>query len=606
VGDGKLVTDEELSAHKKLTHAVHEAAPDCKIIMQILHMGMYTFQTYGMSPSGERRPNSPTIPKVMTEEDILETIQDHVRCAVLCREAGYDGIELKVSGGYLLNSFVAPLTNKRTDKWGGSPENRRRLPMEILHQIREAVGPDFLIFFRQTVVELVTDGSTTDEIFAMAKNAIQLGANVISAHIGWHQARVPTIASFVPKAAWVDFAEKLKDQIDVPLVSANRINDPQTAEDILAAGKSDLIAMARPFLADPEFVNKAAAGKPQSINTCIACNQGCMDYVFDGGRCTCLVNPRAGRESEMTILPANSQKRIAVVGAGPAGLAAATIAAERGHAVTIYEADDKIGGQFNMAKRVPGKEEYSETIRYFGHKIETLGIDLRLSTTVGDMTALENEYDDVILATGVTPRIPEFSGVDHPKVMTYIDALYNRKPVGQRVAIIGAGGIGFDVSEYITHEGVSSSLDKKLFFEEWGVDPEFGTRGGLASPMPPLLESPREVYLLQRKASKLGAGLGKTSGWIHWSIARRIQVNMLSGCTYVGVNDDGLVYEQDGQQRLLEVDNVILCSGQISERSLYVGYEESDSVHLIGGAHIASELDALRAIREGTELAMKL
>jgi 2,4-dienoyl-CoA reductase (NADPH2) len=604
-GGGKLTTPVELEAHRKMVSAVHAAAPDCKIVMQILHVGAYTRQKYGMTASGIGRPNSKTIPVAMTEDDILRTIRDFVRCAELCKEAGYDGIELKTSGGYLLNSFIAPLTNKRTDKWGGSAENRRRLSMEILRQTREAVGPDFMIIYRQTALELVSDGSTFEEIVEIAQEAERLGADMISTHVGWHQARVPTIASFVPNAAWVDFIAQLKPHISIPLVTTNRINDPATAEAILQDGKGDIIAMARPLLADAAFVNKAAAGRADEINTCIACNQGCMDYVFDGHPATCLVNPRAARETEIVVRPAATPKRIAVIGGGPAGLAAATTAAERGHQVTLYEGSAQLGGQFNTAMRIPGKEEYGETIRYFSARLASLGVTVKLGKRMNDMAALRSEYDEVILATGVTPRVPQIEGVDHPKVISYLDALHDLKPVGKSVAIIGAGGIGFDTAEYLSHNHDEEPTQEQ-FFKDWGVDPNFTARGGLLQATPPELTSPRTIYLMQRKDEKLGTNLGKTTGWIHRSVIRRKGVNLMAGCTYLRVDDAGLHYSQGGEAHVLEVDTVVLCAGQVSDRSLLGGQDMPNNVHLIGGADKAGELDALRAIRQGTLLAAEL
>ncbi|TBV03778.1 NADPH-dependent 2,4-dienoyl-CoA reductase [Phytopseudomonas dryadis] len=605
-GAAKLSTPEEADQHRIVTRAVHAA--DGKICLQILHAGRYAYSPKQVAPSAIQAPINPFKPRELDEEGIEKQIADFVNCAALAQQAGYDGVEIMGSEGYFINQFLAAHTNQRTDRWGGSYENRMRLPVAIVRRVREAVGSDFIIIYRLSMLDLVAGGSDWDEIVLLAKAIEQAGATLINTGIGWHEARIPTIATKVPRAAFTKVTAKLKGEVSIPLITTNRINTPEVAERVLAEGDADMVSMARPFLADPEFVNKAAAGRSDEINTCIGCNQACLDHTFGGKLTSCLVNPRACHETELNYIPTTTVKNIAVVGAGPAGLAAASVAAQRGHRVSLFDSASEIGGQFNLAKRVPGKEEFHETLRYFGRKLQTTGVDLRLDTRVGAAELVAGGFDEIILATGIAPRTPDIPGIDHPKVISYLDAILQRKPVGQVVAVIGAGGIGFDVSEFITHQGAASSLDRQAFWREWGIDQALQARGGVAGVQAEVQAPARQVFLLQRKTSKVGAGLGKTTGWIHRAGLKNRQVRMLNAVEYLGIDEAGLhIRVAEGEPQLLPVDTVIVCAGQdplreLQEELLAAG----QSVHLIGGADVAAELDAKRAIDQGARLAAQL
>ncbi|SDH38811.1 2,4-dienoyl-CoA reductase (NADPH2) [Pseudomonas flavescens] len=605
-GAAKLSTAEEAERHRIVTAAVHAA--DGLICMQILHAGRYAYSPKQVAPSAIQAPINPFKPRELDEEGIEKQIADFVRCAVLARQAGYDGVEIMGSEGYFINQFLAAHSNQRTDRWGGSYENRMRLPVEIVRRVREAVGIDFIIIYRLSMLDLVAGGSDWQEVVMLAKAIEAAGATLINTGIGWHEARIPTIATKVPRAAFSKVTARLRGEVKIPLIATNRINTPEVAEQVLAEGDADMVSMARPFLADPEFVNKAATGRGDEINTCIGCNQACLDHTFGGKLTSCLVNPRACHETELNYLPSAVVKSIAVVGAGPAGLAAATVAAQRGHRVTLFEAADEIGGQFNVAKRVPGKEEFFETLRYFKRRLETTGVDLRLNTrvTAGDLLAAG--FDEVILATGIVPRTPAIPGIEQAKVISYLDAILQRRPVGQMVAVIGAGGIGFDVSEFITHAGAATSLDPEAFWKEWGIDPTLQARGGVAGIQAEVEPAARQVFLLQRKKSKVGDGLGKTTGWIHRIGLKNRQVQMLNAVEYLKIDDDGLhIRIADGEPQLLAVDTVILCAGQDPLRELQDELlDAGQAVHLIGGADVAAELDAKRAIDQGSRLAAAL
>ncbi|MGV2919465.1 oxidoreductase [Streptomyces alfalfae] len=602
-GGAKMTTEAEAGQHAGITAAVHAAGG--KIAMQILHFGRYAYHKDLVAPSALQAPISPFVPRELTDAEVEETIEDFVRAAELAKLAGYDGVEVMGSEGYLINEFIAAPTNRRTDRWGGAYENRVRFPVEIVRRVRERVGADFIIIYRLSMLDLVPGGSTLDEVVHLAKEIEAAGATIINTGIGWHEARIPTIATSVPRGAYTFVTKKVMGEVSVPLVTTNRINTPEIAERLLADGAADMVSLARPLLADPDFVAKAKAEQPDAINTCIGCNQACLDHTFNLQITSCLVNPRACHETELVLAPTRTKKSVAVVGAGPAGLAFAVSAAERGHDVTLYDAAPEIGGQLNVARRVPGKEEFDETLRYFRTQLDLRGVDVRLNTVVTADELAAAPYDEVVVATGVTPRVPEIPGIDHPSVVSYLDVLRDGASVGERVAIVGAGGIGFDVAEYLTDGGEKASLDPATYFRQWGVDMDYRERGGLTEPERPA--PPRTVHLLQRKTSKVGKGLGKTTGWIHRTELRHRGVAMVAGVSYDLIDDAGLHITVDGVSSVLPVDTVVLCAGQEPRRGLYEELLAAGRrAHLIGGADVAAELDAKRAIKQGTELAAAL
>ncbi|MBR9866267.1 MAG: NADPH-dependent 2,4-dienoyl-CoA reductase [Oceanospirillales bacterium] len=597
-GGAQMATEQDVENHRLVTERVHGEGG--KICMQILHTGRYAYNPKLIAPSALQAPINPFPPHEVTVEEIEQQIEDFAHCAGLAQQAGYDGVEVMGSEGYFINQFIARRTNHRDDEWGGDYDNRIRFAVEVVKRIRQRVGTDFIIIFRLSMLDLVKDGSSYEEVVTLGKAIEQAGATIINTGIGWHEARIPTIATKVPRAAFTWVTAKVRQALSVPVITSNRINMPEVAEQVLARGDADMVSMARPFLADPEFVRKAAEGRSDEINTCIGCNQACLDHIFFGKLTSCLVNPRACHETELNISATDKVKKLAVIGAGPAGLAFATTAAQRGHEVTLFDAAAEIGGQFNIAKQIPGKEEFNETLRYFGRRIELDGVTLRLEHRVTVDELQQSDFDEVIIATGIIPRVPDIEGREHSKVLSYLDVIRGAA-VGERVAVIGAGGIGFDISEYLTHQGPSTSQDIPAFMREWGVDMSLQARGGVEGVQPAPEPAARQVWLLQRKTSKVGNGLGKTTGWAHRLGLQKRQVEMLSGCEYLRIDDAGLYLRVNGEERLLEVDNVIFCAGQESLRELAEGLNKP--FHLIGGADLATELDAKRAIDQGTRLA---
>jgi 2,4-dienoyl-CoA reductase (NADPH2) len=590
----------QVGKHKIVTDAVHEAGG--KICMQILHAGRYSYHPFSLAPSKIKSPITPFTPSAMSGRQVRSTIKDYATSAALAKKAGYDGVEVMGSEGYLINQFISSRTNKRTDEWGGSFDNRAQFPVKIVNAIREKVGKDFIIVFRLSMLDLVDNGSTWDEVVQLAKWLEQAGVSIINTGIGWHEARVPTIATSVPRGAFSWVTEKLKKEVNVPLIATNRINTPEIGESIIASGQADMVSMARPFLADAEFVNKAAANTPELINTCIGCNQACLDHTFSMKRATCLVNPRACYETEINFTPTTNKKRIAVMGAGPAGMAFSVYAASRGHDVVLFEAKSEVGGQFNLARKIPGKEEFNETIRYFINQIKLHKVDLRLNTKLDASVLATEKFDEVVISSGVVPRALKLPGFDNPKVVDYQQVLNGQVEIGQTVALIGAGGIGFDMAHFLC-ERESTSLNTDKWLQQWGIDKSYQHAGGLTEEAEH--QPSREVYLLQRKTSKMGKGLGKTTGWIHRSVLKQHEVKMKTGVSYEKFDEQGLHIKVGEKTEVLAVDNVVLCAGQESNTTLVDEMKATGlPVHLIGGVDVAAELDAKRAIRQGAELAM--
>jgi 2,4-dienoyl-CoA reductase (NADPH2) len=602
-GGAMLVNEDEAAHHRIVTQAVH--AEGGKIAMQILHFGRYAYHPDLVAPSAIRAPINPCVPHALRTDEVEQTIDDFVRCAALAQHAGYDGVEIMGSEGYLINEFVAARTNHREDEWGGSYANRMRFPVEIVRRTRARVGRDFIIIYRLSMLDLVEGGSTLEEVIELAQAIEAAGATILNTGIGWHEARIPTIATKVPRAAYAWVTQRVMGKVGIPLVTSNRINTPEVAERLLAEGYADMVSLARPLLADADFVRKARQGRADEINTCIGCNQACLDHTFSGKVTSCLVNPRACHETELIIEPTQDRKRIAVVGAGPAGLSFSVTAAQRGHEVVLFDAGTEIGGQLNIAKKVPGKEEFYETLRYFRRQLELQQVTVKLATRVTAEDLIDAGFDEVVIATGVQPRVPPIVGMEHSKVLSYLDVLRDDKPVGESVAVIGAGGIGFDVSEYLTHTGESGALAPTKFYEEWGIDTGYAQAGGLGKTH---VEAPaRRVHLLQRKSTKVGEQLGKTTGWIHRTSLKARRIAMTSGVSYDRIDDDGLHVTVEGQPQVLDVDHVVVCAGQEPLRELHDAlHAEGCSAHLIGGADVAAELDAKRAILQGTTLAASI
>ncbi|MDA9983536.1 NADPH-dependent 2,4-dienoyl-CoA reductase [Porticoccaceae bacterium] len=603
----QMSTPEHAEGHRQVTAAVHAVDPEIKICMQILHAGPLAYTPTMVGPSAVPSRLSRMMPNELDEAGVQKQINDHVNCAKLAKLAGYDGVEIIGSAGYLLSTFLVEKTNQRQDQWGGSYENRMRFPLEIMRRCRAEVGENFILIFRIAAMDMLQGGMSWDEVVLLAKEMEKAGATIISTHFTWHESAVPTIATMVPRAAFSGVTGRLRKELSIPTITSNRINMPDVAEQVLADGDADIVSMARPMLADAELVLKAFEGREDEINTCIGCNQACLDHGFEGKEISCLVNPRALNETRLNYAPTEAPKKIAVVGAGPAGLAYATVASERGHSVTLFDAGAEIGGQFNLAKQIPGKEEFYETLRYYRRMMEVNNVDLQLNRKVTAAELKLGGFDHVVIATGITPRVPQLEGIDHPSVVSYVDVLRGNVEVGKRVAVMGAGGIGFDVSEFITHVGVSAALDKEVFAREWGIDFKNHPRGGVTGVTPQVEESGRQVYLMQRKSTRVGRGLGKTTGWTHRMSLDKRGVQMINGIDYEKIDDQGLHVTVAGAPQLFEVDTVIVCAGQVPKRDLFDELSDSDiATSLIGGAFEASELDAKAAIKQASYLAAEI